>query len=156
MKFVVPQESDTSPTSFLDRCGQETPPADFYLPRSLLRSQHPAWHNTAHADPPSHSEVSDSARFTTQHSQNLLPPTSPAGSYSNFGKKLETVQKYMDRRIDHNEKRRPFYSKALVLINNTPFNKFTKQNTLGFSLCHLNPFISVRYGLQVGRSKKKK
>lgn len=91
MKFVVPQESHASPASFLDRCEQETPPVDFYLPQSLLRSQHPAWHNTARTDPPSHSEVSDSARFTTQRSRNLLPPTSPAGSYSNIGKKLETV-----------------------------------------------------------------
>lgn len=43
MKFLVPRESHISPSSFLARCGQETPPADFYISQLLLHSQNSAW-----------------------------------------------------------------------------------------------------------------
>lgn len=43
MKFLVPRESYISSSSFLARCGQETPPAEFYLSQLLFHSQHSAW-----------------------------------------------------------------------------------------------------------------
>lgn len=45
MKILVPWEGYISPSSFLARCGQETPPAVFYLSQLLLHSQHSAWLN---------------------------------------------------------------------------------------------------------------
>lgn len=43
MKFPVPQGNHISQSSFLARCGQETPWAGFYLSQSLLHSQHSVW-----------------------------------------------------------------------------------------------------------------
>lgn len=45
MKFRVPRENHISPSSFLSRCGQETPQADLYLSQLLLHIQHSAWLN---------------------------------------------------------------------------------------------------------------